>query len=181
MRERWLRLLARRQSAVTIIRTSGVPAVTVRLIVERVGSRTTDGDHSTMTHRTMIIVSVVKATFIAFVIATLSGSISAQEPSTAESMLEHMPCRAWTIMHDNDWSGQGRNRIEVETWTIRYLREYTRRAAARLKGEQPDKDWENADGADVDDRRIMNWITAWCTENPKDPFIKGRFFYSLLL
>jgi hypothetical protein len=118
----------------------------------------------------------MKIIFVAFVTACLTQSVAAQEPITADTLLEHMPCRAWTIMHDNDWSGQRRDQIEVETWTVRYLREYARRGAERLKKDEPGKDWKNAEGTDVDDRQILNWIAAYCMKKPGEPFIKAAFF-----
>jgi hypothetical protein len=120
---------------------------------------------------------MMKSIFVAFVITCIAQSVSAaQEPISAETLLEHMPCQAWTIMHDNDWSGQRRDQIEVERWTVRYLREYARRATERSKKDQPERDWKNADGADVDDRRILGWIMAYCMKNPGEPLIKAAFF-----
>jgi len=118
----------------------------------------------------------MKTIFVAFVIACLAQSVAAQEPIAAETLLESMPCRAWTIMHDNDWSGRGRNRVQVETWTVRYLREYARRAVERATKDAPEKDWKNGEGTDVDDRQILGWIMAYCTKYPEEPFIKAAFF-----
>jgi hypothetical protein len=117
----------------------------------------------------------MKPIFVAFLIVFLTQSVAAQEPITAETLLEHMPCRAWTIMRSNDWSGQKRDQIEVETWTIKYLREYARRAVERLKKDDPEKDWKSGEGADVDDHQILGWITAYCTKNPGEPFIEAAF------
>lgn len=112
---------------------------------------------------------------VALVIASLTQSVAAQEPIVAETLLEHMPCQAWTIMHENNWSGQKRDQIQVETWTIKYLREYASRAVRRLKKDAPEKDWKNGEGADVDDGQILGWLVAYCVKNPTEPLIKAAF------
>jgi hypothetical protein len=83
-------------------------------------------------------------------------------------------------MHDNDWGGQGRDRIEVERWTVKYLREYARRAVVRLKKDEPEKDWKNGEGADVDDRQMLDWIMAYCMKSPGEPFIKAAFLLHIV-
>jgi hypothetical protein len=117
----------------------------------------------------------MKTIFIAFVTACFAQSVSAQEPSAADTLLQHMPCRAWIIMHDNYWSGNRDEQIALETWTIRFLRGYATRTVARLKKDAPEKDWKNAEGADVSDRRLVEWIMAYCIKNHEEPFLKGAF------
>jgi hypothetical protein len=118
-----------------------------------------------------------KCLFGAALLLTVSSGVvlAGQLEDGAKTLLEAMPCRAWTIMHDNNFSGQDRNKIQVENWTIRYQRDYLRRSVERMKKDEPEKDWQNVDGADVDDRQIVSWITAYCMKNPDDPFIKAAF------
>ena len=102
---------------------------------------------------------------IALLLTVSSGVVLAGPlEDEAKTLLEAMPCRAWTIMHDNNFSGQDCNKIQVETWTIRYQRDYFRRSVERMKKDEPEKGWQNVDGADVDDRQILNWITG-CQTN----------------
>jgi hypothetical protein len=115
----------------------------------------------------------MKTIFVALVIVCFAQSVAAQEPSAADKLLQYMPCRAWTIMHENNYGGTRDEQIALETWTIGFARDYARRSVARLQKDAPEKDWKNADGADVDDQRILAWIRAACIKNPQEPLVKA--------
>ena len=101
----------------------------------------------------------------------------AEEPSVAEKMLQGAPCRAWSTMLRNNWSGQGRDRAIVEQWTIHFARQYAKDTVARQKQDTPDKNW--SDGADVDDDRVIGWLSDFCERHPDDPVIKAVFMLTM--
>jgi hypothetical protein len=100
---------------------------------------------------------------------------AAQEPSAEQKLLEHMPCRAWTIMRENTWSGGNREQVEVEQWTVKFVRQY-----AKLTVDLHYKGYpKNTDGSDVEDRQVVEWVARYCVYHPEDPFIKAAFFLTM--
>jgi hypothetical protein len=56
---------------------------------------------------------------------------------------------------------------------------YAKRVVARLKKDDPqtlENELRNAEGTDVDDRRVLDWIMRWCASKPEDPLLKAVFF-----
>jgi hypothetical protein len=75
-----------------------------------------------------------------------------------------LPCHAWTEIHsDRD------SQIVVEKRTVEFIRRYAVQSVQASKKQAPEKNWQNADGADVDDRQIVNWVTGSCAKNPDKP------------
>ncbi len=106
----------------------------------------------------------------------LAFPVHSQNSNVSEPVLEHMPCQAWAIMESNNWSGNGRDQIEVTNWTLQFVRTYFKKAAERANSTA-----QNADGSDVSDGQIINWLTVYCTKNPGNPVIEAVFFlYSSL-
>ena len=114
----------------------------------------------------------MKTVLLILIVICGTRSAAAQQLSTADELLKHMPCQAWTIMRDNNWAGNSDDQIAVEAWTVRYVREYAKIATKQLEKDAP----KNADGADVTDRQIVNWMSTYCVKHPEDPFIKAVFF-----
>ena len=112
---------------------------------------------------------------ILFVLICGAGSAAAQQPSAADRLLQHMPCQAWTIMRANNWAGNSDEQIALEAWTVQYLRAYAKAATERLGKDAP----KNADGSDVTDRQIVNWISTFCVKRPADPLIRAVFTLSV--
>jgi hypothetical protein len=89
----------------------------------------------------------------------------ASQTSLADNVLFYLPCHAWTEIHsDRD------SQIVVEKRTVEFIRQYAVQSVQVLKKQAPEKNWQkNADGADVDDRQIVNWVTGSCAKNPDKP------------
>jgi hypothetical protein len=123
----------------------------------------------------------MKFIFLGLVTACLAQSVAAQEQSAAEFaelVLERMPCRAWSAMYFNPLSKDD-GRIALETWTVRFVRGYAKQVVAQLKKhdpQTPESELKNAEGADVDDRRVVEWIMHYCVGRPDSPFPMAVLF-----
>jgi hypothetical protein len=100
---------------------------------------------------------------------------AARDLSPEQKLLEGMPCRAWTIMPENTFGGGNRNQVEVDQWTVKSVRQY-----AKLTVDLHYKGYPKAaDGSDVEDRRVIEWIARYCVYHPEDPFVKAMFFLTM--
>lgn len=101
---------------------------------------------------------------------------SAQDLSEPEQLLKNMPCGVWVLLHKNNWDGNSSQQIAVEKWTIQFLRKYAEQVATRAKLDGASNETsKRAQGVDVSDHQILNWIDGYCQKNPKDPFFMSAF------
>jgi hypothetical protein len=101
---------------------------------------------------------------VAVALICLAHAARAEEKSDAETLMRKMPCASWTLMMENEWKWGGKaGRAAIEPWTIRFLRGYAKSAVERFKKDEPqhpESHWKNADGADIADRRILDWFSV---------------------
>jgi hypothetical protein len=104
------------------------------------------------------------------ILCAFSARAVAQEQErhtkSADNVLFRMPCHVWTEL-DSDQD----NQVVVERRTVEFIREYARESAEVWKKQAPLP--KNADGADVDDRQIIRWVTGWCAKTPNGPLAEA--------
>jgi hypothetical protein len=112
-----------------------------------------------MTHRRAFI--PIFATLLIPIFSGAAASQTSREPT--DNVLFFLPCHAWTEIH-NDRSAQ----VVVENRTVEFIRQYAAQSVQALK-KQGKELLKNADGADVDDRQIVNWVADSCAKYRDEP------------